>query len=376
MKSYSVKFKKYVVKKLLESKSAKYICSKFKLSKSTLYYWKEQYRKLLIESHKVITRNDYLKLKAENNRNKMILNIYRTVSCSPQSPEVDKFNAIDSLRSQYPIKTLCEVLCVDRNKYYRHLKEKKTQNEIWEETITPLIIETFYKHNARYGAKRICAALQQEGYKTSPRKVAEILRKNNLKVIIGKNIQTSATEQSASNIGNVAFLTEKYACKAPNVVWLCDITEIPCCGLKFYLCIIEDLFSRYIIACGISTKPNAEFLFSVFHDAFTECGDVKPVVFHSVNGKIFKSKKFRMYLKAQGLKQSFSRILTPTDNSSMESFICTLKKEELYRRQYQYPEDLFISVSEYIEYYNKDRIHSSLNYTTPSKVYNNEKGTI
>lgn len=375
MKSYSDKFKKTVVKKLLECKSSKYICSKYKLPKSTVYYWKELYGKLLKDGHKVITRGDYFKLKTENNHNKMLLEIYNRSSCSPQSPEANKLFAIDNLKSQYPIKTLCSVLCVDRNKYYRHLKERKTQNEVWEETLTPLIIKIFHKNNSRYGAKRICATLQQEGFQTSPRKVSEIMKKNDLKVVIGKNRRNNLLQHSIERIGNVGFLTEKYACKAPNTVWLSDIAEILCCGLKFYLCIIEDLFSRYVVSCGISTKANTELLISTFHDAFLHCGNVKPVIFHTDNGKIFKSKLFKAYLETQGLKQSFSRILTPTDNSSMESFICTLKKEELYRHRYKSPEDLFGSVSNYIKYYNNERIHSSLGYKTPKSLYN-KKGTI
>lgn len=73
-------------------------------------------------------------------------------------------------------------------------------------------------------------------------------------------------------------------------------------------------------------------------------------------------------LKSYGVQQSFSRTATPQDNGYMESFFATLKKEELYRKTYNSPEEFFQSVSNYIEYCNTSQLHSRLNYRTPKEV--------
>lgn len=167
---------------------------------------------------------------------------------------------------------------------------------------------------------------------------------------------------------NILKWQKEYALSAPDIAWLSDITEIKLFGTKFYICSIEDIFSRYVISYTILPTNDSALVANTFMDAYTKRNPPYRLIFHSDNGANFTATAIRALLKSYGIRQSFSRIATPQDNGHMESFFATLKKEELYRKTYHSPEDFFQSVKEYIEYYNNSRLHSRLGYKTPKEV--------
>ncbi len=167
---------------------------------------------------------------------------------------------------------------------------------------------------------------------------------------------------------NILKWQKEYALSAPDIAWLSDITEIKLFGTKFYICSIEDIFSRYVISYTILPTNDSALVANTFMDAYTKRNPPYGLIFHSDNGANFTATAIRALLKSYGIRQSFSRIATPQDNGHMESFFATLKKEELCRKTYHSPEDFFQSVKEYIEYYNNSRLHSRLGYKTPKEV--------
>lgn len=92
----------------------------------------------------------------------------------------------------------------------------------------------------------------------------------------------------------------------------------------------------------------------------------KGLIFHTDRGASYKSYTFMSYLKSYGIVQSFSRAHIPYDNSVVESFFASMKREELYRRKYKSEKELRDAIYEYIEFYNSKRPHSSNNYKTPT----------
>jgi hypothetical protein len=293
------------------------------------------------------------------------LEAYRITGCSPQSTDKDKLVAVDKYRSSYPIKYLCDVLNINRSKFYRYITHKETQTEKRIKKITCKIKEIAHK-NPCYGSKRICHELKRQGFITSYKTVSRLMRENGIQAIIG---QTPSRQQNKDTLNdNFLKWQKKYALSAPDIAWLSDVTEIKLLGIKFYICSIEDIYSRYIISYTISSINDSALVANTFIDDYTKRNPPYGLIFHSDNGANFTATAIRTLLKSYGIRQSFSRIATPQDNGHMESFFATLKKEELYRKTYYSPEDFFQSVKEYIEYYNNSRLHSRLNYRTPKEV--------
>ena len=297
------------------------------------------------------------------------LEIYRITGCSPQSPVIEKLEAVKKQSKNYPIKFLCQSLCVDKAKYYRYIKNIETKNARRRKELTKHIINIFNQNEGRYGAKRICATLKRMGHITSPRLVSQLMKENNLIVKIGE--KPSRQPQKYDNRHpNLLSWQKRYALSCPDVAWVSDVTEFKICGVKFYICTIQDVASRYILSYKISTHNNTQLAALTFEAA----NQIRPaplsLLFHSDQGAIYTSLSFSSYLRAHGVTQSFSKKGTPHDNGHMESFFATLKKEEIYRRKYNTPEEFFESIEKYVQYYNNERLHSCLGYQTPKEALN------
>ena len=131
--------------------------------------------------------------------------------------------------------------------------------------------------------------------------------------------------------------------------------------------VILDLYSRKVLAYKVSKKQTTQLLSSTFQMAYASRLP-KKFIFHSDRGCQYTSASFREKLQAVHGTQSFSRPGTPGDNSVMESFFATLKKEELYRMNYRSFKDFEASLGKYILFYNEQRPHGALNYKTPQEA--------
>ena len=362
---YSEKFKKNIITMFLRGRNGRRLRDKYHVPKSTFYYWVEEYKKIYSQDGFIITKHDYKKLELENARMKKQLEAYQITGCSPQSTDKNKLIAIDKYRTLYPIKYLCRVLNINRTKFYRYIMHKETQNERRNKTLSFLFKE-IASDNPCYGSKRICHELKRQGYNTSYKTVSRLMQENGIHAIIGQKPPRPKSKNISKD--NIDTWQKKYALSAPDIAWLSDVTEIKLFDTKFYICSIEDIYSRYVISYTISTTNDSALIANTFIDAYAKRNPPYGLIFHSDNGAAFTATAIRALLKSYGIRQSFSRVATPQDNGHMESFFATLKKEELYRKTYSSPEEFFHSVQKYIKYYNNFRLHSRLNYRTPKEV--------
>ena len=365
-KKYSEKFKRNVVAMYLRGRNGKYIRAKYNIPKSTFYYWIEEYQKIYRSDGKLITKHDYKIILTENKKMKKQLEIFKLTGCSPQSQENDKLIAIQKYKSLYPIKYLCELLDIARSKFYRFDSHKETKLENLDKQLI-LLIKEISEKNPCYGSKRICHELTRKGIVTSYKKVSRLMKENGIHANIGKKPTRTQNRQNTAN-KNILKWKKKYALSSPDIAWLSDITEFCVCNCKFYICSVEDIYSRYVLAFNISTINDSTLVANTFNDAYKKRKQPYGLIFHSDQGTNYTATSIRAMLKSYGVQQSFSRIATPQDNGYLESFFATLKKEELYRKTYNSPEEFFQSVNDYINYYNNFRLHSRLNYRTPQEV--------
>ncbi len=151
----------------------------------------------------------------------------------------------------------------------------------------------------------------------------------------------------------------------PNQVWVSDITIFKFSDKYYYLCAIIDLFSRKIISYRISQSSSTQLLTKTFRQAYSERKPETGLMFHSDRGTQYISYTFVRLLETLGVKQSLSRTGRPHDNAVSEAFFSILKKEELYRRHYKSEIDMIQGIHRFINFYNNERPHSTLQYKTP-----------
>ncbi len=139
-------------------------------------------------------------------------------------------------------------------------------------------------------------------------------------------------------------------------------------SVKFYLCVIIDLFSRKVIAYRLSSQENSSLAVKTFKDAYEMRGRPVGLSFHSDQGLQYTNQEFRDLLHSLKVKQSFSNKGNPYDNAPMESFFSSFKREEINANNFEYFEELKECVDSYMQYYNDYRPHETLKNKTPNQV--------
>lgn len=182
-------------------------------------------------------------------------------------------------------------------------------------------------------------------------------------------VRPSCASKHIDNAEYTNLLNRDFSPKAPNLVWVSDITYLKAAGKWYYLCIVMDLFSRKVIAWHISPKADVELVMASFNKAYDKRSAPYGLMFHSDRGTQYTAFSFRRLLNSLNVVQSFSGKGCPFDNACCECFFKYLKKEETNRRIYHSFQELRLSVFEYIEgYYNSRRPHGTLSMLTPNEA--------
>jgi transposase InsO family protein len=263
---------------------------------------------------------------------------------------------------------------VSRGAYYKWLKEgcpsREKNPDIW---LIELIRKIVEKHHRRYGILRVRKELWiKHGINISRKKVAKLMRENGLNARRRrKYIPTTDSKHSlpvCENILNCEFYAEKQCQK-----WVSDITYLRTLNGWIYFTVVLDLFDRKVIGWALSANLDAaNTSIPAFEMAVKNRTPHKDLIFHSDRGVQYCAVSFRDFMRSHcpGIRQSMSRKGNCWDNACAESFFKTLKTEE-EKLNGKYPaDDVRQAVFFYVEgYYNRERIHSVLDYLSPNEYY-------
>jgi putative transposase len=169
-------------------------------------------------------------------------------------------------------------------------------------------------------------------------------------------------------------LIEELSINGINQVWTADITYIRICNGFVYLAVILDLYSRMVIGWGISKKIDRHLTISALDMAIRRRNPKIGVIHHSDRGSQYLCEEYTDKLRAHGFHISCSKKGDPYDNAWTESYMKTLKYDEIYMFNYETYLDVVENAPDFIEeVYNKKRPHSALNYLTPKEFENKIK---
>ncbi len=154
----------------------------------------------------------------------------------------------------------------------------------------------------------------------------------------------------------------------PNQVWSTDLTYIRLVKEYVYLSAILDVYTRKIVGWAISRDLSHKFCLEAVRIAIKQYGPVAGIIHHSDRGVQYACEDYIKFLQEHKFQISMSRLATPEDNAYIESFFKTLKREEVYFKNYKTMDDVIKNLPRFIDdVYNTKRLHSSLGYKTPQE---------
>ena len=278
-----------------------------------------------------------------------------------------KYEAIKEYSTQFNQKKMCEVLGVNRSNYYKWVKRnsKKEDNDRREKEEIRLIEEIYKESDMIYGYRNITIEMNKRGIDIGQYRVRRLMRENGIYAKVSAKYKPSGKGKSDGRYCENE-VKQKFKVEEPNRIWAGDITYIKTSVGWVYLSVVMDLFNREIIGYEIGKRIDTELVLRALGNAIGRRGKREGMIFHSDRGCQYSSKAYQCMLEENGIKGSMNRSGCPYDNSCVESFFASLKKEKIYRRNYDTIEEVREDVFWYIEmFYNRKRGHSTLGYKTP-----------
>jgi len=262
------------------------------------------------------------------------------------------------------IEQLCLLARVSRAGFYRFLKAHVPSEE--ETEVRSAIQQVALQHRRRYGYRRVTAELKRRGMQVNHKRVARIMREDNLLAVQPKEFVTTTDSNDALEVH--LNLSRRMRLNSVDQLWVADITYIRLQAEFVYLAVILDFYSRKVVGWKLDRALTSRLAADALESAIELRRPLPGVVHHSDRGVQYTSPEYIGILKLHGMVRSMSRPANPYDNANCESFIKTLKREEIYANKYRDLEDLHSHIEEFIDgYYNQKRLHSALGYQTPEE---------
>jgi putative transposase len=259
---------------------------------------------------------------------------------------------------------MCQLASVSRRSFYRSLKERQPTEEEME--VRSAIQTIALEHRRRYGYRRITAELLRRGMQVNHKRVARIMREDNLLGVQPERFVV--TTNSSHKLEIYLNLASRMKLTGIHQLWVADITYIRLKAEFVYLAVILDRFSRKVVGWALDRTLGNRLAVGALEQASEKRQPPPGLVHHSDRGLQYASAEYAAILEKHRMVPSMSRPANPYDNASCESFMKTLKREEIYANKYDDLEHLRANIEEFIEeYYNRQRLHSALGYRSPEE---------
>ena len=267
------------------------------------------------------------------------------------------------LQGKLSVERMCQLASVSRAGFYRHLVEIEPDEE--EMALRDAIQRIYLEHRRNYGYRRVTIELRDRGMLVNRKRVARLMREDNLIAISQRKYVV--TTNSDHDFQVYLNLAARMQVTGVNQLWVADITYIRLLREFVFLAVILDAYSRLVVGRCLAPSLHSEFAVTALKQAIEARRPQPGLVHHSDRGVQYASREYTGVLEAHDIIPSMSRRGNPWDNASCESFLKTLKREEVYCREYKDYDDLSQHLEAFIdEYYNRHRLHSALGYRSPA----------
>lgn len=273
-------------------------------------------------------------------------------------------------REGFSIQEACRMTELSRAGFYRMYEEHEPRQADVElrDAIHKVVIE-----NRCYGYRRVWEDLtKKQGWQVNHKRVLRLMREDNLLAL--RKRRYVLTTDSHHPFAIYPNLVPRLVLNGINQLWVADITYIRLRETFLYLAVILDAHSRKVIGWELGDTLEASLAVAALKRALAERAIEPGIVHHSDRGVQYASQDYTEMLKRHHATISMSRKGNPYDNAACESFMKSLKYEEVYRNEYRDFHEARASFGEFLErVYNQKRLHSALGYVPPAKFENRAK---
>lgn len=261
-------------------------------------------------------------------------------------------------RQGYGIQATCQAFGLPRASYYRLRQEPKAKPDPLRPQVQQVALDC-----SCYGYRRVTQELRRRGIQANHKRVLRLMREEGL--VRRPRKRFVATTSSDHRLRVYPNLAAAMDITAPDQLWVSDLTYIRLGHEFIYLAVVLDACSRRCLGWSLGRRLEAALATAALRMALTER---KPEVHHSDRGVQYASGEYTSLLKEDGIAISMSRKGNPYDNAKAESFMKTLKCEQVYLSEYDNLADARAQIGHFLEaVYNQKRLHSSLGYLPPAE---------
>jgi putative transposase len=262
----------------------------------------------------------------------------------------------------FSITEACRTTGLSRAGFYRHYEEHEPRQADIElrDAIHKIVIE-----NRFYGYRRVTAELCQKDWAVNRKRVLRLMRADNLLAL--RKRRYVLTTDSRHPLAIYPNLVPRLMVHGVNQLWVADITYIRLRETFLYLAVVLDAYSRKAVGWELGDTLESSLAIAALQHALADRAVEPGMVHHSDRGVQYASQDYVTLLESHGFLISMSRTGNPYDNAKAESFMKTLKCEEVYLQKYRDREQAHASIAHFIdEVYNHKRLHSALGYRSPA----------
>jgi putative transposase len=261
---------------------------------------------------------------------------------------------------------MCRLLLVSRSGYYAWRVRPESQRATTDRELTELIRQIHADSDGVYGAAKITAELNEQGYRCGRHKVARLMRLAGLKGCPKTTFEVTTQRDPKHSVAD-NLLKQDFTAEGPNECWASDITYIKTRQGWLYLAVVLDLYSRRIVGWSMSRRISRHLVINALKMAIDQRLPGEELIHHSDRGSQYTSDDFRDELKTHNIECSMSGRGNCYDNAVVESFFGLLKRERVNRKYYVTRDDAKQDIFDYIEcFYNRKRRHGYLGNISPA----------
>jgi transposase InsO family protein len=281
-----------------------------------------------------------------------------------------KYRFIASEAGNFAVTTLCRVCKVSTSAYYYWAANPDQPSDalVEEAYLAKAIWDIFWANHRRYGSPRITAELWRQGTKVNHKTVEALMASLGLQGLSGRRkIRTTRQDKSATPAADL--VQRNFSAEAPGQLFIGDITYIPTDEGYCFLATVVDVYSRRLVGWSLQAHMRT----SLCTDALLTAAGLQGrqmlagAIFHSDRGCQYTSEEFHKACQQLRVTQSMGSVGDSYDNAMAESFFSSLKRELVDVSHFNTIAEARLAVFEWIMWYNRKRLHSSLGYLTPEE---------
>ncbi len=278
-----------------------------------------------------------------------------------------KYCAITKHVRRFPIRLMCRALQVSTAGYYAWAVRPESERACRNRALAARIRTLHEQSRRTYGSPLITHDLHESGQRVSENRVARLMRLDGIRAKTVKKWRATTDSRHKLPVAPNT-LNRQFAVSAPNRVWAGDITYVWTEEGWLYLAVVLDLYSRAVIGWAMLSRLTVDLVQNALTMALWRRKPKPGLLHHSDRGVQYASGDYQGLLTSAGITCSMSRKGNCWDNSCVESFFGTLKKELVHDRRYATREEAKQDIFEWIEvFYNRQRRHSTLGYRSPAE---------